>query len=178
MAAKNKTRKLTAMEAADILGVSREQVFTLSRNGVIRRAGYFKRNGKNVTLFHKGDVMAEARRRGASAGDAGRNAREVVRETFTLPHSRLFTEWLASRGDYGLCSPPIDSATAFRFVKDYLLPDGWLDTMPQSARQTDCSALHAILMEHSPRYRREYASYRQGCRPTFWQRLASCLRWW
>ena len=171
MAAKNKTRKLTAMEAADILGVSREQVFTLSRNGVIRRAGYFKRNGKNVTLFHKGDVMAEARRRGASAGDAHRSAREVVQETFMLPRSRLFTEWLDSQGDYGLCSPPIDFATAFQFVKDYLLPEGWLDTMPQSARQTDCAALHAILMEHSPRYRREYASYRLGPRPTFWQRV-------
>ena len=36
-----------------------------------------------------------------------------------------FSEWLYEQYDYGIAAPPITGEQAFKFIKQYLLPDDW-----------------------------------------------------
>lgn len=63
---KNKT--MTASRAARELGVSREQVFTMVRQGRLKRAGYAVRKHRRVALVTLGSVLDEKTRRKAKKG--------------------------------------------------------------------------------------------------------------
>lgn len=88
---------------------------------------------------------------------------------------KSFVEWLDAQPDYGLCSPPITEKQAFKFIKMYLLPKNWYSTMPQSRAQTDCEAMHDILMTYSSRYRKEYVNYRNRNRGGWWTAVRRIL---
>lgn len=63
---KNKT--MTASRAARELGVSREQVFTMVRQGRLKRAGYAVRKHRRVALVTVDSVLDEKTRRKAKKG--------------------------------------------------------------------------------------------------------------
>lgn len=78
-------------------------------------------------------------------------------DTFKLNSSngQLYSEWLDEQFDYGIAAPPITGEQAFKFIKQYLLPDDWTIALSVSGAQADCYALDTILRIYSKRYREE-----------------------
>lgn len=65
MTMNKKEKTMTASRAGRALGVSREQVFKLVRQGRLKRAGYRLRNGHRRTLVTLESVLREKMRRNA-----------------------------------------------------------------------------------------------------------------
>lgn len=73
---------------------------------------------------------------------------------------KKFTEWLKNDSiDCGICSPPMDSQLAIKFLKDYLLGEKWYTSMPINQKQVNTEIVFEILMKHSREFRKEWKKY-------------------
>ena len=73
-----------------------------------------------------------------------------------------YTHWLEHEAeDMGLNDPPIDAQKALNFLIYYLLGPDWCVWTCESTSQTNSAAVHCILLEHSPKYRRERRRFRR-----------------
>lgn len=73
-------------------------------------------------------------------------------------NKKTITEWLDEQPDYGLCDPPMDAQMALDYLFDYL--DISPVTISQSTEQCNTEIVYDILMQYSPKFRREIKEWR------------------
>lgn len=68
-----------------------------------------------------------------------------------------FVEWLRKELKRDeLCEPSLPAQLAVDYLCNYILGEDWYRAMPMHTEQVNVEIVHAILMKHSQRYRKEY----------------------